>query len=83
MQTITNKEVPQCSLFIHHALTACTELYLGNRGIEKIRGFEPYENLTTLWLNNNKLKKINNLDANFRIKALYVQVSMGVVVLCL
>ncbi|KAF5833652.1 hypothetical protein DUNSADRAFT_9995 [Dunaliella salina] len=51
----------------------CIELYMGNRGIEKIRGFEPYDNLQSLWLNNNRLKKINNLDANFRIKALYVQ----------
>uniref|UniRef100_A0A7S3QKS1 U2A'/phosphoprotein 32 family A C-terminal domain-containing protein n=1 Tax=Dunaliella tertiolecta TaxID=3047 RepID=A0A7S3QKS1_DUNTE len=51
----------------------CVELYMGDRGIEKIRGFEPYDNLQSLWLNNNRLKKINNLDANFRIKALYVQ----------
>ena len=55
----------------------CTELYLGGRGIEKLRGFEPYANLASLWLNDNKLKKINNLDANFRIKALYVQVGMS------
>lgn len=48
---------------------------MGGRGIEKLRGFEPYVSLTSLWLNNNKLKKINNLEANFRIKALYAQVS--------
>lgn len=52
----------------------CKELYLGGKGIEKLRGFEPFVNLECLWLNNNKLKKINNLDANFRIKALYAQV---------
>eukprot|EP00983_Pelagomonas_calceolata_P058877 1145668-Pelagomonas_calceolata.AAC.10 len=56
---------------------SCVELYMGDRGIEKIRGFEPYDNLQSLWLNNNRLKKINNLDANFRIKALYVQVGQG------
>lgn len=48
---------------------------MGNRSIEKIRGFEPYVSLTSLWLNNNKLKKLNNLEANFRIKELYAQVS--------
>jgi hypothetical protein len=28
-----------------------------------------------LWLNGNRLKKINNLDSNFRIKSLYAHVS--------
>mmetsp|Transcript_18694 Transcript_18694/g.40191 ORF Transcript_18694/g.40191 Transcript_18694/m.40191 type:complete len:364 (+) Transcript_18694:241-1332(+) len=51
----------------------CKELSLGNRSIDKIRGFEPFVNLESLWLNGNRLKKINNLDANFRIKVLCVQ----------
>lgn len=34
------------------------------------------KNLEALWLNNNKLTKINNLDANIRIKALYAQVGL-------
>ena len=58
---------------IHYA--ECTEIFLTNKGIEKIRNFEAFRNLETLWLNGNKLKKINNLDANFRIKTLYAQVS--------
>eukprot|EP00955_Chlamydomonas_euryale_P109588 365942-Chlamydomonas_euryale.AAC.49 len=51
----------------------CTELYLGNKGIEKIRGFDDFVNLESLCLNGNKLKKINNLDQNFRIKVLNAQ----------
>ena len=51
----------------------CTELYLGNKGIEKIRGFEEFVNLEYLCINGNKLKKINNLDENFRIKVLHAQ----------
>ncbi|GFR43310.1 hypothetical protein Agub_g4377 [Astrephomene gubernaculifera] len=51
----------------------CTEMYLGGKGIEKIRGFEPFVNLESLWLNNNKLKKLNNLDVQKRLKALYAQ----------
>lgn len=31
-------------------------------------------NLESLWLNNNRLKKVNNLEANFRIRTLYLQV---------
>lgn len=55
-------------------LAACIELFLGNKGIEKLRGFESFVNLQSLWLNNNRLKKVNNLEANFRIRTLYVQV---------
>ena len=61
-----------------HAVSECTELYLGNKGIEKLRGFEPFVNLDSLWLNGNKLKKINNLDGNFRIRTLYAQVTGAV-----
>eukprot|EP00798_Chlamydomonas_sp_ICE-L_P027714 gene27714-7358_t len=49
------------------------ELILGNKGIEKIRGFEEFTSLESLWLYGNKLKKINNLDVNFRIRTLHVQ----------
>jgi hypothetical protein len=57
------------------AITECKELYLAGKGIEKLRGFEPFVNLESLWLNDNKLRKLNNLDANFRMKALYAHVS--------
>lgn len=49
----------------------CTELYLSGKNIEELGGFERFVNLETLWLNNNKLRKIANLDNNFRIKHLY------------
>lgn len=48
----------------------CTELHLGSKGIEKIRGFEDFVNLESLVICGNKLKKINNLDTNTRIKSL-------------
>jgi Leucine-rich repeat (LRR) protein len=32
-----------------------------------------FPNLECLWLNQNRLEKIENLDSNFRIKYLYVQ----------
>jgi len=51
----------------------CTEVYMGDIGLQKIRGFEKLKNLECVWLNNNKLKYINNLDTNFRIKVLYAQ----------
>ena len=49
----------------------CVELFMAGRGIEKIRGFENFVNLEVLWLNNNKITKLNNLANNFRIKFLY------------
>ena len=79
----------------------CTELYLGNEGIEHLQGFEklvramllqltclcdrvpgpcsnPYfvlqVNLEALWLGGNKLQSVTGLDANFRIRALQVNV---------
>lgn len=48
-----------------------TELYLGKRGIEILHGFDIFPNLERLWLNDNKLAGIDNLDTNFRIKRLY------------
>ena len=51
----------------------CKEMYLGNKGIEKIRGFEDFVNLEYLCISGNKLKKVNNLDANFRMKVLSAQ----------
>ena len=48
-----------------------TELFLGNRGIEILHGFDIFPNLECLWLNNNQLSSIDNLDTNFRIKRLY------------
>ena len=34
-------------------------------------------NLEVLWLNNNKLVSVTNLDANFRIKEFYLHVSLS------
>jgi Leucine-rich repeat (LRR) protein len=53
----------------------CTELYLGDKGIEQLAGFERLTNLEVLWLNDNKLTAITGLDSNVRIKQLYAHVS--------
>ena len=50
----------------------CTELHLGKRGIDLIAGFETLVNLEILWLNDNRLTRIAGLDANLRIRRLYV-----------
>jgi len=52
--------------------TACTELHLADRGLDKIRGFEDFICLEVLWLNNNKITSLNHLDSNFRLKFLYM-----------
>jgi Ca2+-binding EF-hand superfamily protein len=48
-----------------------TELSLGHKGIEELEGFGLFTNLETLWLNGNRLQRINGLDTNKRIKKLY------------
>lgn len=53
----------------------CTELYLSKQGTEQLAGFERLVNLEVLWINDNKLVAINNLDSNIRIKQLYAHVS--------
>ena len=50
-----------------------TELHLGNQGIEILSQFEYFPNLEVLWLNDNRLQNVQNLDQNFRIKSLYLQ----------
>jgi hypothetical protein len=52
----------------------CTELYLGGEQLEELSGFGPLVNLERLWLNDNKLRAITGLEANVRLKELYVQV---------
>lgn len=47
-----------------------TEIVLSNRNITKLVNFEFFENLEALWLNQNMIKEIKNLDNNFRIKHL-------------
>eukprot|EP00899_Mesostigma_viride_P013107 jgi/Mesvir1/21798/Mv04190-RA.1 len=54
-------------------VTECKCMYLSGKGIQKIRNFERLVNLEELWLNNNQLTHINNLDGNFRLRRLYVQ----------
>jgi len=53
------------------ALIDCTELSLGGRGLEQLAGFERLVNLEVLWLHDNKLSCLNNLDHNIRIRQLY------------
>ena len=49
----------------------CTELYLANKGITELDGFEPFVNLETLWINGNRLEYLDDLDDCVRLKHLY------------
>lgn len=52
-----------------------TQLFLGNRGLEKLDAAQmaTFSNLSVLWLNDNKLTKLKGLDENVRLTALYLQ----------
>lgn len=51
-----------------------TELHCGGRGIDKIDSdaMARFPNLEVLWLNSNRLSKLQGLEHNFRLKHLYL-----------
>jgi hypothetical protein len=49
------------------------QLHLGSRGIEILWGFDRFVNLETLWVNNNKLTELVNLDECVRLQRVYAQ----------
>jgi hypothetical protein len=66
--------LPQCPNPSTHPPTDCTELCLSGRAIERLHGFEPLVNLEALWLNGNALRCATGLDANTRLRELYLHV---------
>ena len=48
----------------------CTELHLSNRNISTLANFNAFSQLSTLWVNNNKLIKLEGLDKNIRLRNL-------------
>lgn len=53
----------------------CTELFLGNRGLRHLEGFDKLKNLEVLFVNGNQLERVTDLEGNFRLRELYVHVS--------
>jgi len=51
----------------------CTEVHLGDQNLQEVTNFDKFPNLECLWLNNNKLEKLEGLETNFRIRDLYLQ----------
>jgi len=51
----------------------CIEVHLADRELQELINFDKFPNLECLWLNNNKLEKIEGLDTNFRLRELYLQ----------
>jgi hypothetical protein len=72
---------PMNELAVRNAKYAgeCTELHLGGKGLtalhdvteERKNDFEQFVSLEVLWINSNRLTRIEGLDANFRCKVLY------------
>jgi len=46
----------------------CKEVVLSDRKLNKLVNFDKFTNLEALWLTNNKLEKITELNHNFRLK---------------
>jgi hypothetical protein len=49
----------------------CSELHLSKRNINILANFNAFTQLSTLWVNNNKLKKLEGLDKNVRLRNLH------------
>jgi len=66
---------PYAELAVNNAkyVKACTELYLAKKGIEELGDFDRFVNLEVLWLNDNRLERIDDLESNVRVQQLYVQ----------
>ena len=41
-----------------------TEIHLAKRNIDRIENFDEFVNLEVLWLNGNRIRKLENLDEN-------------------
>lgn len=72
---------PMNELAVRNAKYAgeCTELHLGGKSLAALHDtsgdanndFERFVNLEVLWVNNNRLTRVEGLDANFRCKVLF------------
>ena len=49
------------------------DVHLSDRDLDFLEKFEDFPNLEVVWLNNNKLKNLDGLNSNFRIKKIYCQ----------
>lgn len=52
----------------------CTEVHLTNQNGEKLsESFAHFNNLESVWLSDNRLARVENLEANFRIREVYIE----------
>lgn len=49
----------------------CVEIHFSDRGLTDLTSFSDFPNLEVIWLNNNKLKNLDGIETNFRIKHVY------------
>lgn len=61
-----------CERLLKESRVSTTEILLAHRGIEKLGSFERFKCVEALWLNDNALSRIDGLEHNMQIKALYL-----------
>jgi hypothetical protein len=47
------------------------EVHLSDRELDMLERFDEFPNLEVVWLNNNKLRNLDGISTNFRIKNVY------------
>ena len=49
------------------------EVHLSDRNLNRLECFEDFPNLEEIWLNNNLLETLDDINTNFRCKRVYCQ----------
>jgi hypothetical protein len=47
------------------------EVHLSNRELDALEHFDDFPNLEVIWINGNKLKNLDAISTNFRVKKVY------------
>ena len=72
LDIIKPKNAVYCEELLSKLSPTVTEILFSHMGLEELCSFSRFKCVEALWLNDNKLKKIDGLDTNVQIKALYL-----------
>jgi len=72
LDVIEKRDARYCDRLLRECQVSSTEILLSHKGIEDLCSFERFRCIDALWLNNNTLSRVQGLDTNVQIKALYL-----------
>ena len=72
LDVIEKRDARYCDRLLRECQVSSTEILLSRKGVEELCSFERFQCIDALWLNNNALSRVQGLDTNVQIKALYL-----------